>query len=130
MIICFTLYSFTILLNIFNGRMLITISKSAETKSSASLNFNVIEVNEISEAENCQILFITKSKSEHLSEYSTALNGQPVLIVTEEEGLIEKGSGINFITVDGKLNIELNKNAIENSGLKVSSQLIALATVI
>lgn len=72
------------------------------------------------------LLFIPNEMSaafENISEVNT----QNVLVVTEKEGLAKHGSAINFVTVDGKLRFEMNKQAVEKSGLKVSSKLTEMA---
>lgn len=102
----------------------------AEIKSSGSSKFIVTNVNNASQASNCQILFIPEGASNQLESIAGSLAGKPVLIITEKSGLIKKGSCINFITVDGKLNIELNREAVEGAGLKVSGQLMALAILV
>jgi hypothetical protein len=52
------------------------------------------------------------------------------LVITDKSGLGEKGSGINFKTVDNKLKFELNQKAIEASNLKVSGALSSMAILI
>ena len=49
------------------------------------------------------------------------------LIITEKEGLVEKGAGINFIIKNNRQKFELNKKNVEKYKLKVSSNLEALA---
>jgi len=81
-------------------------------------------------AGNCQLLFIPDNQSNTLSEVSAKLTGKPTLIVTESDGLIKKGSGINFIVVDGKLRFELNRSTLKKADLKVSSNLLGLAILV
>lgn len=72
------------------------------------------------------VLYIPEDKSaafENLEEMNTS----KVLIITEKEGLAKLGSAINFVFVDGKLRFEINKKAVEKSGLKISSKLTEMA---
>jgi hypothetical protein len=55
---------------------------------------------------------------------------KPTLIVTDKNGLAKKGSCINFKLVGDKLKFEINEEAIVNSKLKVSSQLIAMGVTV
>jgi hypothetical protein len=59
---------------------------------------------------------------EKVKEWST-------LVITEKNGLSERGSCINFVLIDNKLNFEINKTAIDQAGLKVSSQLLKMGIV-
>jgi hypothetical protein len=56
--------------------------------------------------------------------------GKPTMVITDKNGLGEKGSNINFKTVGGKLKFELNQAAFDKNKLKVSSQLVSMAIVI
>lgn len=83
-----------------------------------------------SEVQECQILFIDKSKSGEFDQAKAKVKGKGTLVVTDRNGLGSKGSCINFKTVDDKLKFELNQSAIEASNLKVSSALSQMAILI
>ena len=85
------------------------------------------QANDISEAEKCDIFFIPQDENDMFKYINERLNGKGVLIVTEEKGMAQKGAAINIIEQDNKVRFELNENAIKKSGLKISSQLLALA---
>lgn len=95
-------------------------------KKAGSKRIVVKSFTTLSEAAGCDILFIPAQNSGNLTEVKS-LGLKNTLVVTEKEGLAKKGSGINFVNVDGKLRFEINKDEIERSGLKVSSQLLGLA---
>jgi hypothetical protein len=53
---------------------------------------------------------------------------RPVLVVTESEGMLDKGgSMINFIVVERRVRFEISLDAVEKSGLRLSSRLLAVA---
>jgi hypothetical protein len=79
---------------------------------------------------NCNILFISEEESGCLKKVVAATAGSSILILTESKGLASKGSCINFIIVDGKLNLEINKNTIESQGLKIASELLSLGKIV
>jgi hypothetical protein len=85
------------------------------------------QANDVSEAEKCDIFFIPQNQNDVFKYLNEQLNGKGVLIVTEEKGMAQKGASINIIELDNKVRFELNENAIKKSGLKISSQLLALA---
>ena len=78
----------------------------------------------------CHILFIDDEKSSVLKKLAIRTAGYPILLVSEEEGLAQMGSCINFITVSDHLKLEINKNNIEQRGLSIASELLQLGTVI
>ncbi len=85
------------------------------------------QANDVYEAENCDIFFIPRGESGDFTYLNEQLQGKAVLIVTEEKGFGQKGAAINIIEKDDKIRFELNEASIKRAGLKISSQLIALA---
>ncbi len=79
---------------------------------------------------NCQMLFISQEESRSLKRIALLTNDQPVLLITEEAGLAKKGSCINFIIVDDRLKLEINKNNVLSRNLNIASELLMLATMI
>jgi hypothetical protein len=83
----------------------------------------VKEFSSASEADFCHILFIPDSDDVSLTALLNKLSDTPTLIVTAKEGLAKKGSGINFLMVEGKLKFELNSSSFEKRRLKPSEDL-------
>lgn len=82
------------------------------------------------EADDCQVVFIDKTKSGDFDAYNDRVKGKSTLLITDKNGLGEKGSGINFKVVDSKLKFELNQKAIEAANLKVANSLSSMAILI
>jgi len=78
----------------------------------------------------CQILFIGQEESHSLKRIAQLTADQPVLLITEENGLAKKGACINFIIVDDRLKLEINKNNVLSRNLNIASELLKLATVV
>ena len=79
---------------------------------------------------DCHILFISENESSSLKKIAARTAGTPTLIVSEEEGLAQKGSCINFIIVDDRLKLEFNKTNIEQRHLNIATELLGLGTII
>lgn len=79
---------------------------------------------------NCQILFIADAESASLKKIVTRIANAPILLVSESEGLAHKGSCINFITVQERLKLEINKTNIEQHNLGVATELLNLGVLI
>ena len=79
---------------------------------------------------NCQILFISESESRSLKKIAKVTGGTPTLLISESNGLANKGSCINFIIVDEHLKLEINKNNIEERNLDVASEFLVLGTIV
>jgi len=83
-----------------------------------------------SEVTDCEVVFIDKSKSAEFEAILEKVKGKGTLIITDYRGLGARGSCINFRVVDGKLQFEINKRAVESANLKLASALISMAILI
>jgi hypothetical protein len=99
-------------------------------KPRGSKTYIIKKFNSASEVTDCHVLYIDKSKSNDFDAVNDKVKGKGTLVITDKSGLGEKGSGINFKTVDNKLKFELNQKAIEASNLKVSGALSSMAILI
>lgn len=99
-------------------------------KPRGSKTYIVKKFNSASEVTDCHVLYIDNSKSGEFDNANNKVKGKGTLVITDKTGLGEKGSGINFKTVDNKLKFELNQKAIEASNLKVSGALSSMAILI
>jgi len=82
------------------------------------------------EVTDCHLVYIDKSKSAEFEAINAKLKGKGTLVITDKNGLGQKGSCINFKTVEDKLRFELNQQAVEASNLKVSGALSSMAILI
>jgi hypothetical protein len=73
------------------------------------------------------ILFIGSDMKGRLEQHVAAAAGRPVLIVTEFPDALERGSMINFVTVDNRVRFEVGLESAEKAGLAVSSRLLSIA---
>jgi hypothetical protein len=79
---------------------------------------------------NCHILFISEEESGSLKKIALLTAGASILIISESGGLARKGSCINFITVDERLKLEINKGNVEQRNLGIASELLELGIII
>ncbi len=84
----------------------------------------------VKEVKECEIIFISFNKSVLLPEVLKQVGNRNTLIITEKEGMIQQGSGINFVVRDEKMRFELKKANLQKQKLQVSKQLEKLAILI
>jgi len=113
-----------------NNEILTTLNTWYSGKPRGSKTYVIKKFSSAADVTDCQVLFIDKSKSGEFDAVNNKLKGKSTLVITDKNGLGEKGSAINFKTVDNKLKFELNQKAIEASNLKVSGSLTSLAILI
>lgn len=84
----------------------------------------------LQEAEGCHILFISASERRRLPQIFEALQGLSLLTVGESERFARLGGIINFTLEQNKIRFEINVDAAERTGLKLSAKLLKLATIV
>lgn len=100
----------------------------AANKKINNKKIEVVKFNSPSEISACQILFVPEtSSSKNLKDCIDSKYTRNTLIITEKQGHLECGSGINFIIVDNKIKFEINLASLNKASLKASSQLLKLA---
>ena len=107
-----------------------TLTQWYGTKTKGAQKIVIKQFKSAEDLSDCHVLYIGKSKSGDLEDVLAKISGKPTLVITNKAGLAKKGSGINFKTVNGKLKIELNQEAVASANLKVSSQLTGMAIII
>jgi len=105
----------------------IELSKMAKTKKVANQALQIKKFNTAKDIGKCHILFVSRDKSQDISAIIKKVKSNSTLIITAKEGLVDKGSGINFVIKNNRQKFELNKKNVEKYKLKVSSNLEALA---
>jgi hypothetical protein len=76
------------------------------------------------------ILFIARTHAARVPEALAALQGRPVLTVTESDAPGDLSSMVNFIVIDDKVKFDVALPLVVHSGLKISSRLLAVAHVV
>lgn len=79
------------------------------------------------QASDAQMLYVGTGFLGDLREVTDSLAHQPVLLVTDHPGALDEGSAVNFLLVDRRVRFEISLAAAHRAGLKVSSQLLAVA---
>ena len=91
----------------------------------------VIErVQSIQDARQCHIVFVGVDGDTRMSEFSTRLSSQSVLLVGESDNVLTQGATINFTVRDNKVRYDINLDAAKRARLTVSSKLLNLARVV
>ena len=79
------------------------------------------------QASDAHLLYVGADYTGSLRDVIDALGSRPVLVVTDRAGALEGGSVVNFLLIDRRVRFEVSVPAAQKAGLKVSSQLLAVA---
>lgn len=102
-----------------------SLEEMAENKTAGNMKFSIISVSlDQARLPKMNMLYIPPTANSDLVKWKSKLKNEPTLIITESEGMGQKGSMINFIDDKGRLKFEINRKEIESAGLKVATELI------
>jgi hypothetical protein len=95
-----------------------------------SRKVEIKELASVDDVKECNVLFIPAYKAKALTGVLTRLGTYPTLIITNKMDMAKKGSGVNFLLVDGKLKYEINCKSIEERGMKISASIKGMGIVV
>lgn len=90
----------------------------------------VERTHDLSQLRHCQVAFISASDKDHLREIFQSVRGANVLLVGETAGFASAGGAIQFEMRGDHIRFSINPEAAERAGLRVSSKLLSLATIV
>jgi hypothetical protein len=75
----------------------------------------------------CHMIFIGHWQSRHLPTILNKIGNHPSLIISEMEGMLEKGSAVNFVIREGSIKFELKLSNISKQNIKTDPRIRELA---
>ncbi len=87
----------------------------------------LIHLKSVSDSEAYHMLVIERSEKRHMKEIAQSLAGKPVLSVCDFDTCNRDGGTIGLQVIDESVRFSINLEAAEQSGLRISSQLLKLA---
>ncbi|MBC7902957.1 MAG: YfiR family protein [Gemmatimonadaceae bacterium] len=106
------------------------LKSSTANKMAGNQRIVVLKYQSLPSNISCHILFISEEKSFSLKKISEATAGNSILIVSEKEGMAQRGACINLVIVDDHLKLEINRNMIEKRELNIANELLKLGTLV
>ncbi|MCF7806985.1 MAG: YfiR family protein [Candidatus Marinimicrobia bacterium] len=82
------------------------------------------------EVQSCDILFVPVSQAEVFHERRPEYPEVNILYVGESLGFATSDGAINFVKRQGKIKLEINREALREANLVASSQLLKLAELV
>lgn len=76
----------------------------------------------------CHVFFVSREDGDRAESILRQLAGQPVLTIGDVPDFAQRGGMIELIELDNKLRFNISLVTVQRSGLRMSSQLLKLAT--
>ena len=78
----------------------------------------------------CHIVFVSRAEQGRLKALLTRLARQPILTVSDISDFAQTGGMIGLVEADQRIRFDINLTATRQAHLKLSSQLLKLATIV
>ncbi len=114
------------------GRLLVPLEK----KTAMGLPIRLRRLQRPDQARDCHIVYLAGEETAWnmeniaLQGVLTISSGSQALTVSGEEGFAQQGGMIGFVVRKGRVRLQINLQALKNSGLKVSAKLLEVAEII
>ena len=82
------------------------------------------------ESGNCQILFLSLAEDGRLNKIIETVDKQAILTVSDMPQFAERGGMIQFVVEGNRVRFQVNLTATQRAGLKLSSELLKVATAV
>lgn len=119
-----------ICIGVVDGGPMASALQSIEGKEAKGRRVVIKRFKELKDLEFCHILFISSGMEGRLAEILDQLRGTSTLTVSDIDGFARRGGMINLITVEDKVQFEINVDAAERAKLQISSHLLRLARIV
>lgn len=88
---------------------------------------NIRRLEALSDAKECQVLFVSEVGHSDVSKLMREIAGRPVLTVTDDENAARAGMAIFLRPESKRLVFEINNNVAKSVNLNISARLLRLA---
>lgn len=104
------------------------LEKLIENRKIDGKDFEIVKFGSLEECPDAQIVFLPFiTNSAEFKKISRSKECRNSLLVSERNGRLNMGAGINFLIISNKIKFEINTNNLKQNKLKASSQLLKLA---
>jgi hypothetical protein len=106
------------------------LARALEGKTVEGRRIKLVVFKDTDDFRDCHLLFIGRARKDKVDDVLARLKQMPVLTVSEIDQFAQRGGMINFVRHERTFRFEINLGAAERSGLRISSKLASMATII
>lgn len=110
--------------------IMVPLRQMSKERASNGQLISVKRVFEVEEIEACDILFVPINQTSSFRELKPNIPPENILLVGESLGFATSDGAINFVKRDGKIKLEINRQALKEANLTASSHLLKLALLV
>lgn len=102
-----------------------------DEKQVAGKVLKIIKMARVKNVEQCHLLYVSNLDRSTTIQLFSDTNKQHVLTLSgDDEHFLKDGGMVTLRIVEGKVNIQINLNAVKRAGLQISSRVLKLASIV
>jgi hypothetical protein len=106
------------------------LDQAVKNRKVQNRNLIVKRCKDLVEIKGCHLLFVSASESRRLKEVMAVAERSAVLTVGDTAQFARRGGVINLTIQENKVRFEINPDAANRAGLRISAQLLKLGKVV
>jgi hypothetical protein len=119
----------TINLCVFGNKSIQHAFAEMEKKPLGKRSLHIIPMSRPVHLEQCNMIYVSELEGSALIHLLSLIAAQPTLSIGERDDFLEQGGHVNLKTIEGKIHIQVNLEAVTRSGIKISSRILALTSI-
>lgn len=104
-----------------------TALESIEKKVAQQRYLEVQRIRRVESIDGCHILFVSASERGVLAPIQARSRKASVLTISDMDGFAQAGGMIQLLTDEGRIRFDINLESVQQSGLRISSNVLRLA---
>mgnify|MGYP003692577039 FL=1 len=92
--------------------------------------FKIVEIKEAGEIDGCHMLYVDEAKKYVLESKRKVLKSSATLIITNQKGILNEGSMINFVYPTPLTEFEVSKSNASKSKLVIGKDISSMAVAV
>ena len=110
-----------------NGAVASSLERLAVNANIDGLPVRATDLQDITAAKSCALVFISATESDHIREDLAILGNADILTVSDAPDFLEHGGMIQFLLVSNHVRFAVNLDAVNRTHLILSSELLRVA---
>jgi hypothetical protein len=106
-----------------------TLRQNLEGKSAGQHIVKVVDLKTAADPQCCQVIYFATERSAAVKPTLPAMQAAHVLTISDTDDFLEWGGAISLLVIDGRMSFEVNLEALERSGVTISSRLLRFGQI-
>ncbi len=99
-------------------------------KTAQQYVITISKINAAAEAVNCSLVYIHRDREDSLPQILQSLKGRHILTVSDIDQFAAQGGMVEFGREDQRIDLLINKNAVDAAGITIQARLLKLAKLV